>query len=104
MSARKRILRELDRLYGGDGSGRYARPSAIAGFTAHEAKYRAAVNQLLQDRMIDGMRGPDGHIVIALNSHRLSDVRKELRPWWASPLFWTIGTLIVGLTATGLLI
>ncbi len=102
MSARKTILRELNRRYGTGGQSRYARPDTITGYGTQEAKFRAAVNELLKDRLIEGMRGPDGHMVIALNDHRVSQVQKELRPWWASPVVWALGTVLVGLTATGL--
>ncbi len=93
MSPRKTILRELTDL-GSDTEKRYARPRTIRGFDDKPAKYQSAVNELLKDRLIDGMKDADGQMAIAINEHRLADVRKELRPWFARPVTW-VGTAMV---------
>ena len=93
MSPRKTILRELTDLRS-ETDKRYARPRTIPGFESKPAKYQSAVNELLKDRLIDGMKDSEGQMAIALNEHRLADVRKELRPWFARPIAW-IGTAMV---------
>lgn len=95
MSPRKTILRELTDLHG-DKEKRYARPRTIRGFDNHPAKYQSAVNELLKDRLIDGMKDSEGQMAIALNEHRLADVRKELRPWFARPIAWIGTAMVVG--------
>ena len=95
MSPRKTILRELTDLHS-DSDKRYARPRTIRGFDNHPAKYQSAVNELLKDRLIDGMKDAEGQMAIALNEHRLADVRKELRPWFARPIAWIGTAMVVG--------
>ena len=95
MSPRKTILRELDQLHSDQGSGRYARPSAIPGFGKQPSKYHRAVNGLLSERLIEGKKDEEGRMAIALNPHRLDMVRKELRPWFARPMIW-LGAIVGG--------
>lgn len=87
MSARRTILRELNARHEKDG-GNYTRPDTITGFTQNRERYQAAVNELLQERLINGTKDGEGRLAIALNTHRLADVRKELRPWYARPFAW----------------
>jgi len=95
MSPRKTILRELDQLPIDEGSVKYARPSAMPGFGKQPSKYHEAVNGLLKERLIDGKKDDEGHLAISLNPHRLAEVRKEIRPWFARPSVW-LGAIAVG--------
>ena len=96
MSPRKTILRELDQLPSDEGSVRYARPSTMPGFGKEPTKYQEAVNGLLKERLIDGKKDGEGRMAIALNPHRMADVRKEIRPWFARPSTW-LGVIAVGI-------
>lgn len=89
MSARTTILRELRRLHQ-NGAARYTRPASIGGFAEKPSRYQEAVNRLLQERLINGTKDEEGRLAIALNEHRLADVRKELRPWFARPATWLV--------------
>ncbi len=95
MSPRKTILRELTDLRS-DTAQRYARPRTIRGFDDKPAKYQSAVNELLKDRLINGKKDAEGQMAIAINEHRLADVRKELRPWFARPVTWIGTAMVVG--------
>ena len=95
MSPRKTILRELDQLHSDEGSGHYARPSAMPGFGKQPSRYQEAVNGLLNERLIDGKKDEEGRMAIALNPHRLATVQKELRPWFARPTIW-LGVFALG--------
>ena len=101
MSPRKTILRELDQLHTDEGNSRYARPSSMPGFGRQPSKYREAVNGLLKERLIDGMKDEEGRMAIALNPHRLATVRRELRPWFARPMIW-LGAIAVGVLLAAL--
>lgn len=95
MSPRKTILRELARTRDQEGPETFTRPATISGFTLKPAEYQKAVNQLLQDRLIDGRKDDEGHMAISVNDHRLSNVRKELRPVWAQPGLWLTAAVVV---------
>ncbi len=96
MSPKKTILRELSRTHEqSDGAG-HARPASIPGFSQQPEKYQKAVNELLQARLIEGRKDDDGHMTIAVNAHRIADVRKVLRPAWAHPAVWSL-VLVVAL-------
>ncbi len=95
MSPRKTILRALSRSYETQGDRTFTRPAEISGFNQEPEKFQKAVNQLLSDRLIEGQKDQEGRMAITLNGHKLSEVRKELRPVWASPLLWAA----VGLAA-----
>lgn len=86
MSTRRTILRELSR-NGHEGNG-FTRPAAIAGFDRQPARYQAAVNTLLQERLINGRKDEEGRLAIALNHQRMADVKRELRPVWQRPVAW----------------
>ncbi len=77
----------------------YTRPGGIAGFDARPARYQAAVNELLQERLINGTKDPEGRLAIALNEHRLADVVKELRPVYARPGAWVAFLIVVAAVA-----
>jgi len=102
MSPRKTILRELSRTHDGSAP-THTHPATIAGFSDEPAKYQKAVNELLQARLVDGHKGADGRMAIAINEHRLAEVKRELRPIWARPTVWAVITLLVAV-GTGLAI
>jgi len=99
MSPRKTILRELT---GSDAS--HTRPSAIRGFSDAPDKYQKAVNELLQARLLEGQKDEEGHMTIAINEHRLGDVRREIRPVWARPTVWAAVVLLMVAVGAGLAI
>lgn len=88
MSRRKRILRELHRFHRERGKDSYTSPQALAGFDRNDPKDTAALNRLLQERMIRGTRGEDGAMAIAVAKGRLDQVRRMIRPWYGQPLVW----------------
>lgn len=96
MSPKKTILKELSRAHqqAGEG-GAYRRPSAISGFSEQPDKYQKAVNELLQARLVEGRKDGDGHMTIALNSARMREVERELRPIWARPAVWAAAIVIL---------
>jgi len=97
MSPRRTILRELSRAESEAGPV-FTRPSSIAGFSEAPEKYQRAVNDLLRSRLLEGKKDDEGHMTIAINQHRRSDVKRELRPIWAHPAIWAV---IVVLAAVG---
>jgi hypothetical protein len=99
MSPRKEILRQLNRADAPTGNAEFTRPSEIPGFAQEPGKYQKAVNRLLQERLIEGKKEADGHMVIALNRHKLAEVRRELRGPWASPMVWAAVAVLAALTA-----
>lgn len=94
MSARRTVLRDLNGRHQ-TGNGAYTRPVNIAGFSAKPAQYQAAINTLLQERLINGTKDGDGHLAIALNENRLADVKKELRAWYVRPVAWVAAIALV---------
>jgi hypothetical protein len=96
VNARKAILRELDRRFE-EGLPPYTRPAEIAGFAEKPDRFQAAVNALLQERLINGTRDGEGRLAIAINHHRHEDVKRALRPWYALPVAWlAFGILLAG--------
>ncbi len=97
MSPRRTILRELSRVQGNG----LTRPNSIRGFAKRPAQYQAAVNALLQERLINGTKDDDGRLAISLNEHRIADVKRELRPWFARPVTWVaaFALIAIGLAA-----
>jgi len=100
MSPRKQILRTLSQLREQEGESALLRPATIAGFSENPEKFQRAVNELLKDRLIDGMKDAEGRMALTLNSQRVVDVRKEIRPVWARPALWAMVTLVVAVVAT----
>jgi len=101
MSPKKTILRQLARTHESSGGAGYARPASIPGFSQQPDKYQKAVNELLQARLIEGRKDDEGHMTIAVNAHRLPDVRRHLRPVWSHPAVWSVALLaaVVGVVA-----
>jgi hypothetical protein len=101
MTPRRTILRELTRRRR-EGDEGYTRPGTIAGFDTRPARYQAAVNELLQERLINGRKDQEGRLAITLNEQRLADVKKELRPLYARPVVW-LALLVVIFAAAAVL-
>jgi hypothetical protein len=101
MSPKKTILRELSRQLEQRGSEALTRPSRIPGFDKDPERFQKAVNRLLQDRLVEGRKDDEGHMALALNSHRIGDVRRELRPVWARPAVWAVVVLLVVVVGAG---
>lgn len=100
MSPKKAILRELSRAHEESAEGQsHRRPSTITGFSNDPEKYQKAVNELLQARLVEGKKDDEGHMTIALNEHRIRDVKKELRPIWAHPALWAAVFVLVAIGA-----
>jgi hypothetical protein len=99
MSTRRTILRELNSRHE-NGNGGYTRPGSIAGYDRQPAVYQAAVNALLQERLINGTKDNEGRLAIALNSQRMSDIQKELRPWFVRPGIW-LAVIAIAAAAAG---
>jgi hypothetical protein len=103
MSPTKTILRELQRAHADQAGAAFVRPAAIPGFAADPDRYQKAVNELLKDRLIEGRRDEEGRMAVALNAHRLSDVRRRLRPAWAHPAVWA-AVAVMGALGAGLML
>jgi hypothetical protein len=103
MSPRKSILKTLSDLERGEGRGKQVRPSTLPGFQQGPEKYQQAINALLKDRLIEGIRDPEGHLAISLNAHRARDIRKILRPVWAHPAVLTILALAAAMAGMSFL-
>ena len=102
MSPKKAILRTLAAA-NETGGPTYTRPAAIPGFSADPERYQKAVNDLLKERLIEGRKDDEGHMAVALNVHRLADVKRHLRPAWAHPAVWA-AAVVVGILGAGLML
>ena len=103
MSPKKSILRALQRAHEESGDHGYVRPSSIPGFSQSPDRFQKAVNELLRDRLIEGRKDAEGHMVVALNAHRIADVRKRLRLAWAFPALWAL-VFALGAFAAGIVV
>jgi hypothetical protein len=97
MSPKKQILRELTLAVEPGSAHSYIRPSDIPGFEAAPERYQAAVNELLRDRLIEGRSDAEGRMSIGLNTHRMADVSKLLRPAWMRPSLWLAAAIVAAL-------
>ena len=95
MSPKKRILRELVLAHEPGTPFSYVRPSDIPGYAETPERYQGAVNELLKARLIEGRKDDDGRMSIGLNEHRIGDVRRALRPFWARPAVWAAVVVLV---------
>ena len=102
MSPKKTILRTLSAEYKNSGPGVLTRPATIPGFGEKPEKYQHAVNTLLQERLIEGMKDPEGRMAISLNVQRMGEVKKELRPFWFHPAFVALMGLLAVAAGVGL--
>jgi len=96
MSPRRTILRELSRRQD-DGGVSYTRPGTITGFSTNPSRYQAAVNALLQERLINGTKDAEGRLAIAINTDRIDAVRREIRPLGARPATWFTAVAAIAL-------
>jgi len=102
MSPKKAILRTLAAAHE-TGGATYTRPASIPGFEADPERFQGAINELLRDRLIEGRKDAEGHMAVALNAHRLADVKRHLRPAWAHPVVWA-AAVVVGILGAGLML
>lgn len=100
MTAKKAILKALSDGQKGTDPSTPIRPSTIPGFQDAPEKYQQTINLLLKDRLIEGVKDPEGHMAISLNTHRARDVQKVLRPVWAHPA--VLGLIGLSAAAAGL--
>ena len=94
MTPTKTILRALQRAHQESQGAALVRPATIPGFAADPDRFQKAVNELLKDRLIEGRKDEDGRMAVALNAHRMADVRRVLRPAWAHPALWAAAALM----------
>jgi hypothetical protein len=99
MSPKKTILKELTRVHSDRGETVLTRPTSIPGFQNRPAEYQKAVNKLLQERLIQGKKDDEGHMAIGLNTHRITDVRRAIRPLWQHPAMWLLTAVLLLATA-----
>ena len=102
MSPKKKILKELNQSFETSGGGHFTRPGTIQGFTQEPDKYQKAVNELLSARLLDGHKDDEGNMVVAINTARLPEVKKELRPMWAHPAIWAVLLIVAVVAGLGL--
>ena len=79
------------------------RPSTIPGFQHAPEKYHQTINTLLKDRLIEGVRDPEGRLAISLNVHRAREIEKVLRPIWAHPAVLTLLALVAAVAGISIL-
>jgi hypothetical protein len=103
MSPKKTILKALADRQEDQGGATSVRPSTIPGFKEAPEKYQQTINALLKDRLIEGMKDPDGHMAISLNTHRAKEVRRVLRPVWAHPAILGLLALFAAVAGVTLL-
>lgn len=99
MSPKKTILRELQGAYERRSDSPHVRPPAIPGYADRPERYQEAVNELLQARLVEGRKDADGHLTIALNEARRTEVERMLRPLWARPTIWAVFALLLAVGA-----
>lgn len=103
MTPKKAILKTLSDNHRRSGPGVLTRPAAIPGFQSKPERFQQAVNNLLQERLIEGTKDPEGRMAITLNTYRMADVRKELRPLWFHPAFLAFMGLLAVAAGVGLM-
>jgi len=103
MSPTKNILRQLERVHEKT-PGEFTAPRSLTGFDPADPKHTQAMNQLLRDRLINGVKAEDGGMAIALNTGNIGAVNKALRPWYASPGVWALLVFVGGLGTAGILL
>jgi hypothetical protein len=99
MSPKKTILRAVRGASERDPGAPHVRPPTIPGYGTRPHRYQAAVNELLQARLLEGHKDADGHLTIALNEARRREVERLLRPLWARPVAWALLALLVAVGA-----
>lgn len=100
MTAKKAILKALSERQNGTDPSAPIRPSTLPGFQGAPEKYQQTINLLLKERLIEGVKDPEGRMAISLNIHRAREVQKALRPVWAHPA--VLGLIGLSAAAVGL--
>ena len=103
MSPKKKILKTLRTAHEHTGPGTLMRPATIPGFGERPEKFQQAVNSLLQERLIEGVKDPDGRMAITINAQRMEEVEKNLRPIWFHPAFVAVMGLLAVAVGFGVL-
>ena len=103
MSPKKAILRALSEHHHSGAPEALVRPSTIPGFKDSPEKYQKTINDLLRQRLIEGMKDREGHLAVSLNPHRARDVRRELRPVWAHPGIMALVVILAVVATVGLM-
>ena len=104
MSPKKAVLKALSEKDQTQGPGLLVRPSTIPGFNQEPERFQRTINDLLRERLIEGMKDPEGHLAISLNPHRMGDVRRELRPVWAHPGVMALVVILAVVATVGLMV
>jgi len=93
MEYRKRILKDLLVVYRLKGTTAYVHADELSGMSPGNDEFLAAIDQLLHEGLILGVRGSVGsdgvghRLAVALNPHRIKDINKEVRGWHRDPRF-----------------
>lgn len=72
MDYRNLILADLRKLWDEKGPGNYFLADTLTSFKAGDQRYLVALNQLLAEKVVVGIQGPDERIAVALNPETLS--------------------------------
>jgi hypothetical protein len=102
MSPKKAILKALSDSHRHQGPEKLVRPPSIPGFREAPEKYQKTINNLLRERLIEGVKDQDGCLAISLNPHRIREVRRELRPIWAHPGLMALAVILLVMATVGL--
>ena len=103
MSPKKAVLKALSASLDENGPESLVRPATIPGFDQAPEKYQKTINLLLKDRLIEGMKDEEGHMALAINTHRIREVQRELRPVWAHPAILALMALAMVALGIGLM-
>ena len=98
MNHRYGILRDVYKFYVKKGPHNYGLVHAFPSFFKGNPEYLAALNQLIDEKLILSTSVPsdttrENLVAIGINPDRLEDIRKELSPWYRDPKFF-IPTII----------
>ena len=104
MSPKKTILKTLLDSQTGERPPKSVRPSTIPGFQEAPEIYQRTINALLKDRLLEGIKDPDGHMAISLNAHRAKDIQRVLRPLWAHPAVLALVALFAAVAGMAFLV
>jgi hypothetical protein len=103
MSPKKAVLKALSESMESNGPESLVRPATIPGFNQAPEKYQKTINDLLKDRLIEGMKDDEGRMALAINTHRMQEIRRELRPVWAHPAVLALMALAMVALGMGLM-
>ena len=103
MSPKKAVLRALSESLDANGPESLVRPATIPGFSQAPEKYQRTINDLLKERLIEGMKDEEGKMALAINTHRIREVKREMRPVWAHPAVLALMALAMVALGIGLM-